>query len=60
MFQNNYSNNNNNNNNDNNEEEAATVTISKSFRIYLNNIAEKHDKKITIMGSAHIILKALR
>jgi len=38
MFQ--YNNNNINNNNNNNKE--ATVTISKSFRIYLNNITEKH------------------
>ena len=42
---------------------GATWTISKSYRIYVSNIPGKHEvkelQKTAILGTAHIILKAL-
>jgi len=42
---------------------GATGTISKSFRIYVNNIAGNHEvkelQKTAILGTAHILRKVL-
>jgi hypothetical protein len=42
---------------------GATGTISKSFRIYLNNATGKHDikelHKTAILGTAHILREVL-
>jgi hypothetical protein len=42
---------------------GATGTISKSFRIYVSNIAGNHDvgelQKTAILGTAHILREVL-
>jgi len=42
---------------------GATGTISKSFRKYVSNVAEKHEvkelQKTAILGTAHILRKVL-